>query len=68
MPEEHKENEEEQDQDEFRLYRSDFDARKKWPIVYSNEYNISFAGLERMHPFDSGKWGKIFEKLKGTVV
>ncbi|PAA63532.1 hypothetical protein BOX15_Mlig012185g2 [Macrostomum lignano] len=30
-----------------------------WPIVYHPSYNISFAGLEKLHPFDSGKWGKI---------
>ena len=37
--------------------------RKKWPIVYSNGYNISFLGLERVHPFDSGKWGRVFQIL-----
>jgi hypothetical protein len=25
----------------------------KFPIVYSPDYNISFCGLERLHPFDS---------------
>ena len=39
----------------------------KWPIVYSEAYNIGFLGLEKVHPFDSGKWGKIFEFLKGTL-
>ena len=37
--------------------------RNKWPIVYSNDYNISFLGLERVHPFDSGKWGRVFQIL-----
>ena len=37
----------------------------QWPIVYSNSYNIGFMGLQRLHPFDSGKWGKIFTYLKG---
>ena len=37
----------------------------QWPIVYSDDYNIGFMGLERLHPFDSGKWGKVFQYLKG---
>ncbi|XP_033127627.1 histone deacetylase 11-like isoform X2 [Anneissia japonica] len=36
----------------------------KWPIIYSPEYNIGFLGLEKLHPFDSGKWGKVFGFLK----
>ncbi|KAK7499568.1 hypothetical protein BaRGS_00009220 [Batillaria attramentaria] len=36
----------------------------QWPMVYSNEYNISFCGLEKVHPFDAGKWGHIVEFLK----
>lgn len=36
----------------------------QWPIIYSPEYNIAFCGLERLHPFDAGKWGRIFEFLK----
>ncbi|XP_072438326.1 histone deacetylase 11 isoform X3 [Chiloscyllium punctatum] len=36
----------------------------QWPIVYSSDYNISFLGLEKLHPFDSGKWGKIVHFLK----
>ncbi|XP_026573679.1 histone deacetylase 11 [Pseudonaja textilis] len=35
-----------------------------WPIVYSPDYNISFLGLEKLHPFDAGKWGKIIHFLK----
>uniref|UniRef100_A0A2D4IK58 Histone deacetylase 11 n=4 Tax=Micrurus TaxID=8634 RepID=A0A2D4IK58_MICLE len=35
-----------------------------WPIVYSPDYNISFLGLEKLHPFDAGKWGKIINFLK----
>ena len=37
----------------------------QWPIVYSEDYNIGFMGLEKLHPFDSGKWGKVFQYLKG---
>ncbi|KXJ10690.1 histone deacetylase 11 [Exaiptasia diaphana] len=36
----------------------------QWPIVYSPSYNIGFLGLEKLHPFDSGKWGRVFEFLK----
>ncbi|XP_075234964.1 histone deacetylase 11 [Lycorma delicatula] len=36
----------------------------KWPIVYRDEYNVRFAGFERLHPFDSNKWGNIFQYLK----
>ncbi|XP_031572592.1 histone deacetylase 11-like [Actinia tenebrosa] len=36
----------------------------QWPIVYSSSYNIGFLGLERLHPFDSGKWGRVFSFLK----
>jgi hypothetical protein len=54
----------ESDGQSVRLYNVDF-TDKHWPIIYTDEYNISFAGLERMHPFDSGKWGKICKYLKG---
>uniref|UniRef100_A0A914LA98 Histone deacetylase 11 n=1 Tax=Meloidogyne incognita TaxID=6306 RepID=A0A914LA98_MELIC len=33
------------------------------PVVYTNEYNISFFGIERLHPFDSKKWGRVFQFL-----
>ncbi|XP_039627168.1 histone deacetylase 11 isoform X1 [Polypterus senegalus] len=35
-----------------------------YPIVYSPEYNITFMGLEKLHPFDAGKWGKVINFLK----
>lgn len=37
----------------------------RWPIVYSPRYNITFLGLEKLHPFDAGKWGKVISFLKG---
>ena len=52
------------DNEGIRLYSASFTA-KHWPIIYSVEYNISFAGLERIHPFDSAKWGKIYKYLTG---
>ncbi|XP_036206241.1 histone deacetylase 11 isoform X9 [Myotis myotis] len=36
----------------------------RWPIVYSSRYNITFMGLEKLHPFDAGKWGKVISFLK----
>ncbi|XP_027692895.1 histone deacetylase 11 [Vombatus ursinus] len=35
-----------------------------WPIIYSPRYNITFLGLEKLHPFDAGKWGKVINFLK----
>ncbi|TNE32314.1 MAG: histone deacetylase [Alphaproteobacteria bacterium] len=34
------------------------------PVVYSPHYNISFRGLENLHPFDSKKYGRIYTELK----
>lgn len=35
------------------------------PIVYHPDYNITFMGLEKLHPFDAGKWGKVIHFLRG---
>lgn len=44
-----------------------FDIRgDQWPIIYRPDYNVHFCGLERLHPFDAGKWGHIFEFLKNA--
>jgi hypothetical protein len=37
------------------------------PIVYSNNYDISFGYIEKVHPFDTRKWAKIFNLLKVWV-
>lgn len=45
------------------FYRTDlyFDIKcSQWPIVYRDEYNVRFCGLQRLHPFDAEKWGNIF--------
>nr|CAD7203368.1 unnamed protein product [Timema douglasi] len=34
------------------------------PIVYRSEYNVSFVGLEKLHPFDATKWRHVFQYLK----
>lgn len=31
----------------------------KLPIVYHPQYNISFFGIENLHPFDSKKYKKV---------
>lgn len=42
-------------------------TKEKLPIVYSEEYNISFIGLENLHPFDSKKYGRVFEMLSERI-
>ena len=34
------------------------------PVVYSALYNISFFGLEKLHPFDAAKFAKVAAALK----
>jgi histone deacetylase 11 len=31
------------------------------PIIYREEYNVRFGGIEKLHPFDAAKWGHIFQ-------
>ncbi|XVF48656.1 hypothetical protein PTKIN_Ptkin03bG0207600 [Pterospermum kingtungense] len=31
----------------------------KVPVIYSSYYDISFLGMEKLHPFDSSKWGRV---------
>ncbi|XP_044254490.1 histone deacetylase 11 [Tribolium madens] len=38
-------------------------APEQWPIIYRPEYNVRFLGLEKLHPFDAGKWGNIYKYL-----
>lgn len=38
----------------------------KMPIVYSDDYNITFYGLEKLHRFDSAKYGKIVAALEAA--
>ena len=41
-------------------------SAQQWPIVYHSNYNISFMGMEKLHPFDAGKWGRIHQFLIGV--
>ena len=47
-----------------RLYAAKF-GDSQWPIIYKDSYNIGFLGLEKIHPFDAGKWGRIHKRLVG---
>lgn len=31
----------------------------KVPVIYTASYDIAFLGIEKLHPFDSSKWGRI---------
>jgi histone deacetylase 11 len=33
-------------------------------IVYSRDYNLGFLGAERLHPFDSRKYGRAWKQLR----
>ncbi|PKA63644.1 Histone deacetylase 2 [Apostasia shenzhenica] len=35
----------------------------KVPVIYSTSYDIAFLGIEKLHPFDSSKWGRICQFL-----
>eukprot|EP00347_Sterkiella_histriomuscorum_P021768 403332831 len=39
-----------------------------FPIVYSPKYNITAFGLEKIHPFDSCKYQRVFESLRKKKV
>eukprot|EP01112_Ceratiomyxa_fruticulosa_P016950 TRINITY_DN5196_c0_g1_i1.p1 TRINITY_DN5196_c0_g1~~TRINITY_DN5196_c0_g1_i1.p1 ORF type:complete len:390 (+),score=55.87 TRINITY_DN5196_c0_g1_i1:98-1171(+) len=34
------------------------------PLIYSDKYNISFLGLEKLHPFDSCKYFGVIKELR----
>lgn len=38
------------------------------PVCYRSEYNITAGGLEKLHPFDSCKYGRIFQRLADVNV
>ena len=39
----------------------------KIPIIYSKHYDITVLGLQKLHPFDSEKYGKIYKYLVKKV-
>jgi hypothetical protein len=50
-------------------YRDYFREDVKIPIIYSPKYNITFFGIEKLHPFDSTKYAKVHDRLiaLGTI-
>ncbi|MCK4668446.1 hypothetical protein KAU33_16960, partial [Candidatus Dependentiae bacterium] len=38
--------------------------QKKVPIIYSKHYNIRLFGIQKLHPFDSEKYGRVYRYLK----
>lgn len=55
----------------FSTHRTELFAdipRTCMPIVYHPDYNITFMGLEKLHPFDAGKWGKVIHFLRGKEI
>ncbi len=47
-------------------FNTDFRGREivnKLPIVFSPHYDITLGGVEKLHPFDTGKYGKVYEYL-----
>jgi histone deacetylase 11 len=38
------------------------------PIVYHEDYNIGFFGVENLHPFDSKKYGKVLASLQAAGI
>lgn len=40
---------------------------KKIPIIFSKHYDITLLGLQKLHPFDSEKYGRVYHYLVGKV-
>lgn len=45
----------------------EYDAADKLPIIYSPHYDIRVLGIEKLHPFDSEKYGKVYRYLVEQV-
>lgn len=46
------------------LFTAGWPAADKLPVVYSPAYNLSFWGLEKLHPFDSQKFRRVVALLE----
>lgn len=44
-------------------FRSNIPSVNKLPIIFHEKYDISFMGIEKLHLFDSKKYGKVFNNL-----
>ncbi|WKY13740.1 hypothetical protein Q1695_004519 [Nippostrongylus brasiliensis] len=34
------------------------------PLIFHEIYDVKMYGIEKCHPFDAGKWGRVYAKLK----
>ncbi len=41
-------------------------AQTKLPIIYSPKYNIHLFGIQKVHPFDTEKYKKVYKYLKNS--
>lgn len=41
----------------------EYEVQTRSRIVYNSNYNITFCGIEKCHPFDSQKYGNIYRLL-----
>lgn len=39
-------------------------SQSKLPIIYSPQYNISLFGIQKLHPFDTKKYKKVYKYLE----
>lgn len=46
-----------------RLQQAGGRNRCRMPLFFNPSYNISLFGVEKLHAFDSTKWGKVFQAL-----
>lgn len=37
------------------------------PLIFRAEYDIFFWGLERCHPFDTAKWGRVARLVQARL-
>lgn len=51
----------------FPVFDSEKPCDDALPIIYSPHYNMSVFGIEKLHPFDSFKYEKIFKYLTEVV-
>jgi histone deacetylase 11 len=50
-----------------KLKDSKLPVREKLPIVFHPKYDISFFGIEKLHSFDSKKYGKVMDYLLKNI-
>ena len=43
-------------------------SKLRHPLVYHPRYNITACGIEKVHPFDSCKYGRVLQYIKNFGV